>query len=397
MNHILSSLAQRRVFLTGHTGFKGSWLSLWLHRLGAEVTGYALAPPTQPNHFEIAQVRETLTHHHEGDICDLDSLRQAIDRCQPDVILHLAAQSVVFEGYRSPRETFEDNVMGTVNLLEAVRQLRLPCAIVIVSSDKCYENREQVWGYRENDALGAYDPYGASKGAAEIVVRSYRESFFPAGRFEQHGVKLASARAGNVIGGGDWTPHALLVDIFQALQAERPIEIRCPNAFRPWQHVLQALSGYLTLAAKLISTDDLTLCDGWNFGPLPGNELPVRDFVDQFLREWRCGSWRDESEAGHLHEATILRLCVDKALWQLGWKPLWNVHESLRQTARWYRQYLETGSDMRAFTCSQIELYESALGLTATNTPTPAASVPLILDSGDSTLSSILEHDSHEI
>ncbi|HUG69489.1 MAG TPA: CDP-glucose 4,6-dehydratase, partial [Pirellulaceae bacterium] len=200
MNKILNTLSHRRVFLTGHTGFKGSWLSLWLQRLGAEVTGYALAPPTQPSHFDVAQVRDALAHHHEADIRDLDSLRQAIDHCQPDVILHLAAQSIVREGYRSPRDTFETNVMGTVNVLEAVRQLHLPCSIVVVTSDKCYENREQVWGYRENDAFGDHDPYGGSKGAAEIAVRSYRESFFPIDQFEKHGVKLASARAGNVIG-----------------------------------------------------------------------------------------------------------------------------------------------------------------------------------------------------
>lgn len=355
------AFAGKSIFVTGHTGFKGSWLSLWLNSLGAKVTGYALSPPTQPSNFVVSDVREVLSGHHEADVRDLPTLQRTIEECQPEVILHLAAQSVVSQGYHTPRETFETNVMGTTNVLEAVRQLRLPCSIVVVTSDKCYENREQVWGYRETDAFGDHDPYGGSKGAAEIVVRTYCNSFFPTDRFAHHNVKLASARAGNVIGGGDWTPNALLVDVVRAINEGKSADIRSPDAFRPWQHVLQALSGYLTLAAKLVVTDDLSFCSGWNFGPLPGNEIPVRELVDEFLREWGSGSWVDVSSSHHPHEATILRLCVDKALWQLDWKTCWDVRETLQQTARWYRRYLDGVQSMQEFTLSQISMYEDAL------------------------------------
>jgi CDP-glucose 4,6-dehydratase len=355
------SFAGHSVFVTGHTGFKGSWLCLWLQTLGARVTGYALAAPTDPNNFTISRVRDSLVDHYEADIRDETRLHAAMHKAQPDVVLHLAAQSIVRKSYRIPRETFDVNVMGTASVLEGVRRLDKPCAVVCVTSDKCYENREQVWGYRECDALGEHDPYGASKGAAEILIRSYRRSFFPPEKLAEHGIKLASARAGNVIGGGDWTPDALIVDVVKALAAGKSVDLRSPGAYRPWQHVLQALSGYLTLAAKLLASDEPSLCSGWNFGPLPGNELPVREIVELFLQEWGAGSWNDVSESDKPHESHILRLSIDKAIWQLGWEPRWNVQRTLFETARWYRTYFEQPEMIRELAFEQIADYEADL------------------------------------
>ncbi len=356
------SFVDRSVFVTGHTGFKGSWLCMWLERLGARVTGYALAPPTEPNNFTVSGIRDGLSGHHEADVRDEARLHAALQNAAPDVVFHLAAQSIVREGYRIPAETFEVNTMGTLNVLEGVRHLGKPCVVVAVTSDKCYENREQVWGYREEDAMGEYDPYGASKGAAELVIRCYRRSFFPPERVEDHQIKLASGRAGNVIGGGDWTPDALIVDVVKALEDNKPVLVRNPNAFRPWQHVLQALSGYLTLAGRLLESDDPALCSGWNFGPLPGNELPVRDIVVQFLQHWGGGSWTDVSDAAAPHESNILRLAVDKAIWQLQWRPRWSVHETLLEAARWYRQYFDDPRSVRDLGQRQITSYEESLG-----------------------------------
>jgi CDP-glucose 4,6-dehydratase len=350
----------RSVFVTGHTGFKGSWLCLWLARLGAKVTGYALDPPTEPNNFTVSEVKELLSDHHEGDIRDERRLHEAMRAAEPDLVLHLAAQSIVRKSYQIPRETFDVNVMGTACVLDGVRKLDRPCAVVAVTSDKCYENREQVWGYREDDAMGERDPYGGSKGAAELVIRSYRHSFFPPNCHAEHGIKLASARAGNVVGGGDWTPDALIVDVFRALSQDQTISLRSPEAFRPWQHVLQALSGYLTLGAKLLESDDPKYQSGWNVGPLPGNEIPVREVVERVLNEWGGGSWRDVSDGSQPHEAHILRLAVDKAIWQLDWRPRWNIQETLRHTVEWYRNYYEGTDSMRRLSLEQIETYEAA-------------------------------------
>ena len=355
------TFAGRSVFVTGHTGFKGSWLCLWLKRLGASVTGYALDPPTEPDNFTVSRISNLLERDYRGDIRDENALHAALLESRPDVIFHLAAQSVVRKSYRIPRETFDVNVMGMACLLDGVMQLEDPCAVVAVTSDKCYENREQVWGYRESDPLGESDPYGASKGAAEIVVRSYRRSFFPPERLSEHGVKLATGRAGNVIGGGDWTSDALIVDIVRALSSGEPVEIRNPKALRPWQHVLQALSGYLTLGHRLLESDRPELCSGWNFGPLPGNELPVRQIVEMFLSQWGEGSWIDAGNPAEPHESTILRLAIDKAIWRLGWSPRWSVDDVLVKTAQWYHKYLEEGPEpMRRFSLQQIAEYENA-------------------------------------
>ncbi len=355
------SFSGRSVFVTGHTGFKGSWLCLWLERLGAHVTGYALAPPTEPNNFTVSGVRDRLIDHYEADIRDQDTLRSAIRKAKPDVILHLAAQSIVRRSYQIPHETFDVNVMGTGCVLEAVRGLGHPCVVVCVTSDKCYDNREHVWGYRECDALGEHDPYGASKGAAEVLIRSYRDSFFPPDCMSEHGVKLASGRAGNVIGGGDWTPDALIVDLVRAVAAGESADIRSPGSYRPWQHVLQALSGYLTLAARLLAPDAPAFCGAWNFGPFPGNEIPVRDVVELFLHEWGEGSWNDVSSGECSRESTTLRLSIDKAIWQLDWQPRWNVHESVRETARWYRAYFDDPKSVQELAIEQIQAYELAM------------------------------------
>lgn len=353
------ALRGRSVFVTGHTGFKGAWLSLWLDRLGARVSGYALTPPTEPSLFERAGVESLLAAHHVADLRDRGRLERALAEAQPDLVLHLAAQSVVRAGYDDPYETFDVNVMGTAAVLEAVRKLRRPCAVLVVTTDKCYENREQVWGYRETDAMGGHDPYSASKGACELLVSSYRRSFFDPSRVAEHGVKLATARAGNVVGGGDWTAHALLPDLVRAIESGEALAVRSPTAIRPWQHVLDALGGYLTLACRLIESDEPRWCDGWNIGPLPGNELPVRDVVDRFIAAYGEGTWIDASDPRQPHEAQTLRLAIDKAMWELGWRPRWTVDEAIAHTAAWYRGH-RGGAAARDLCLNDIERYEAA-------------------------------------
>ncbi|MEM7475916.1 MAG: CDP-glucose 4,6-dehydratase [Planctomycetota bacterium] len=352
----------RKVFVTGHTGFKGSWLCLWLSHLGARVTGYALEPPTNPSNFDISGVRDHLHRHCVSDICDHDSLKQEIQKADPDIVLHFAAQSVVRTGYTTPRETFETNIMGTANVLEAIRCTGRPCTALCITSDKCYENVEQVWGYRETDSLGDHDPYGASKGAAELVIRAYRDSFFPLSKLSEHGVQLLSARAGNVIGGGDWTKDALIVDVANALMNRQPICIRNPNALRPWQHVLQALSGYLLLTAKAFLSNTGEYCDAWNIGPAPGNEISVSEVVTEFIGCWDSGSWYVDARGEQPREATILRLNIDKAMWELGWRPTWNVQTAIDKTAAWYKDYLtrtDAGASCADFCFRQIEEFEN--------------------------------------
>ncbi|MEM7426665.1 MAG: CDP-glucose 4,6-dehydratase [Pseudomonadota bacterium] len=353
-----SSLKGKSVFVTGHTGFKGSWLCLWLSRLGANVTGYSLEAPTEPHNFGVSGVLDVLEDHYCADIRDAETLTAAMARAAPDLVLHLAAQTVVREGYRIPRETFDVNVMGTIDVLESVRQLGRPCAVICVTSDKCYENKEQVWGYREADPMGERDPYGASKGAAELAIRSYRYAFFPPQRIEEHGVKLASARAGNVIGGGDWTHDALMVDVVKALRQGEPVCLRNPSAVRPWQHVLQALSGYLALAVRLLGSPDPRFAEGWNFGPVPGDDVPVREIVELFHNKWGGGSWRDVSASETLNEAGTLRVSIDKAIGQLGWKPHWDVHTSVEKTVDWYRHYVDHPGCMRDYSLHQIREFE---------------------------------------
>lgn len=348
----------RRVFLTGHTGFKGSWLSLWLHMLGAEVTGYALDPPTQPNLFEQANVGDTVRSI-RGDIRDYASLHTAIREFRPEIILHLAAQSVVRRGYEDPIETYSSNVMGTVHLFEAVRQLKLPCAIVNVTSDKCYANQEWIWGYRENEPMGGHDPYSNSKGCAELVTTAYQQSFFPPAMIKQHQVALGSARAGNAIGGGDWTSDQLIPDVIRAILKGKACLIRNPAAYRPWQFVLEPLRGYLMLAEKL-SEDASRFASGWNFGPVDTDARPVAWIADELVRSWGQGAAWTQDTASHPHEAHALKLDTSKAKAHLGWHPALPLKSALGWIVEWYREY-QSGGDLRKITQQQIERYESLL------------------------------------
>jgi CDP-glucose 4,6-dehydratase len=359
MASISAAFAGRSVLLTGHTGFKGSWLAIWLHRLGARVAGYSLPPPTEPSNFRVAAVRDLLTAHYEADVRDQVALNAAVAATRPEIVFHLAAQPLVRESYQNPRDTFEVNILGTVNVLEAVRMAGRPCVVVVVSSDKCYENVEHVWGYREIDPLGGFDPYSASKGAVEIVAAAYRRSFFHPATIECHGVKLATARAGNVIGGGDWARDRIIPDVVAHLAAGKPVPVRSPDAVRPWQHVLEPLSGYLTLAARMLESDDAHWCDAWNFGPLPGNDVPVRRLVELFLQTWGEGTWQDVSRPDQPHEAAALRLSIDKAIGQLDWRPRWDVAEAVRRTAQWYRQFHRRElASMRDACLREIEDYQ---------------------------------------
>jgi CDP-glucose 4,6-dehydratase len=357
----LSSLRGKRVFVTGHTGFKGSWLALWLRRLGADVYGYALPPPTTPSNYVLSAVRDALAGETLSDIRDRSRMREALGACQPDVVFHLAAQPLVRASYAQPYETFDVNVMGTASLLDALRDLKRPCAAVCITTDKCYENHEQVWGYRESDALGGFDPYSASKGAAEILIASYRRAFFHPDRLAEHGVQLASARAGNVIGGGDWAKDRIVTDMVAALVAGRPVPVRNPQAIRPWQHVLEPLAGYLALASAMLEKPGARWPSAWNFGPVSGTEIPVGELADAFVKAWGSGSWQDQSTPNQPHEAGILRLCIDKAISELGWRPRWSCAEMTARTARWYRRVLCEGADARRACEADIQAYGDGL------------------------------------
>ncbi|MEQ8822376.1 MAG: CDP-glucose 4,6-dehydratase [Sumerlaeia bacterium] len=372
MKDFKTTYAGQSVFLTGHTGFKGSWMALWLSQLGASVHGYSLPAPTDPSNFAVSRIEDAIASHTVGDIRDLDKMTAALRQAKPRFVFHLAAQPLVRLSYREPRETYETNVMGTVNLLEAVRayaaETNEPVTCVVITSDKCYENREHVWGYRECDAMGGHDPYSCSKGVAELVTSSYRRSFFDPAHFSEHGVKLASARAGNVIGGGDWALDRIVTDIVRTLAAGDAVPVRNPKAIRPWQHVLEPISGYMTLAAAMADSEPKAegakFCDGWNFGPRSGDERCVGDLVEEFISAWGSGSWDDLSDPNALHEAKILRLSIDKAVSILNWRPRWDFPETISRTANWYRLYHETraeGASMREACLEDIAAYTGQL------------------------------------
>lgn len=352
-----SSFRGKRVLVTGHTGFKGSWLCMWLARLGAQVSGYALAPPTDPAMFDICGL-DTLVPGVIADIRDRETLERHVAQFRPQVVFHLAAQPLVRLSYAIPAETLEVNAIGTANLLEAVRALQEPCAVVVVTSDKCYENKGWIWGYRENDALGGSDPYSMSKAVTELVVASWRESFFRAG----NQVRLASARAGNVIGGGDWAQDRIVVDIVAAMVAGRPVELRNPQSTRPWQHVLEPLHGYLLLAHHLMEGTDPGIADAWNFGPRTHSVRPVRELADLTIAAWGSGEWKPAANANSVKEAAILSLNWDKAHHGLGWNPVWDLPQTVSRTVQWYKAFYGGSQKMREFTLSQIEDYASHLG-----------------------------------
>ena len=353
----------KKVLITGHTGFKGSWLSLWLSSLGANVYGYAQPPVTDPSLFEHLKLAGSL-HHEVADICDIDRFRKSIKAIQPDIIFHLAAQSLVRESYNHPLDTVMVNTMGTVNVLEAVRLEKLSPAIVLITTDKCYDNREWLYGYKETDALGGYDPYSASKGAAEVLIASWRNSFFNPGRLSEHGVRVASARAGNVIGGGDWAKDRIVPDCIRDLQKTGIIQVRNPYATRPWQHVLEPLGGYLKLGSKLLEVNDSALheyCEAFNFGPLISSNKNVGALVNKIIQVWGSGSWKSLSLEKAGHEASLLHLSIDKAYHKLKWLPQWNFEETVSYTVDWYKALTEDPSGIIDFTAGQIQAYEERL------------------------------------
>ncbi len=331
----------KKVLITGHTGFKGSWLVLWLTRLGAEITGYALPPPTQPSHFSLLDLDvESII----GDIRDRDTLRQVFRERQPEIVFHLAAQAIVRRSYNDPAGTFSSNVMGTVNVLEAARECQAVRAIVNVTSDKCYDNREWEWGYRENDPLGGYDPYSASKSCAELVTNCWRDSFFnPADYGRTHETLLASARAGNVIGGGDWAADRLVPDIMRAVSNNAKVKIRNPEATRPWQHVLEPLSGYLLLGRKLLKGRK-EFAEAWNFGPAAAFHLTVGEIAEQVKRIWPKTDFEIRESPDQPHEAEKLHLDCSKARSLLKWSPAWDGKTALEKTVEWYRTFFESGA-----------------------------------------------------
>lgn len=344
----------KKVFMTGHTGFKGSWLSLWLQQMGAQVTGFALPPPTTPSLFEVANVAQGMVSI-VGDIRDGDALSKSMRDAGPEVVIHMAAQPLVRYSYANPVETYSTNVMGTVNVLEAVRQTPSVRAVVNVTSDKCYENNEWVWGYRENEPMGGFDPYSNSKGCAELVASAYRNSFFNPGKYDEHHVALGSVRAGNVIGGGDWAADRLIPDILRAISENSPVIIRSPNSIRPWQHVLEPLSGYLLLAQRLYE-DGVAYAEGWNFGPHDEDAKPVQWIVERLTEAWGDGaSWQLDGRE-HPHEAHYLKLDCSKAKMRLNWQPRWHLSQALEMIVAWQRAWLAK-QDMRNFTLSQIEQY----------------------------------------
>ncbi len=351
-NHVFNG---RTVWLSGHTGFKGAWLAHWLLELGAEVHGFALAPATKPALFNQLGLAKRLRHQ-VSDLRDARAVAKSIHAAKPDFVFHLGAQALVRLSYAEPVETYATNLMGTIHVMEAMRSLKKPCAAVLITTDKCYENREWERGYRETDMLGGYDPYSSSKATAEIAIAAWRRSFFA-----DHPVRFASARAGNVIGGGDWALDRIVPDCVRALQKGQPISVRNPKSTRPWQHVLEPLSGYLWLAAKLAENGKNTheLASPFNFGPGPDGNHTVKELVEEVLRHWP-GRWKHKGEKGAVHEARLLQLSIDKARAELGWFPAWDFSTAVGQTITWYRD-TNAGTHSPAFLASQqINAYSIA-------------------------------------
>ncbi|MCA1825602.1 MAG: CDP-glucose 4,6-dehydratase [Myxococcales bacterium] len=344
MEDLVTAYRGKRVLLTGHTGFKGGWLALWLRELGANVTGFALPPDTSPSLFEAAHVGDAVQHV-EGDLRELEAVRRALRACEPDYVFHLAAQPLVRRSYQEPLLTIETNVLGTAHVLEALRLEKRPCSAVIVTSDKCYENRETEHAYREEDPLGGHDVYSMSKGCAELVTASYRRSFL-----DDLGIAVASARAGNVIGGGDWCADRLVPDAVKALADRRPIPVRNPKSVRPWQHVLEPLSGYLALGARI--ENEPPLRTAFNFGPDSADS--VQTVIELLIDRWGEGMWENRHDPRAPHEAALLMLSTGRAHARLGWRPRWSLQEAVRRTADWYKGYYR---DRRTTCLEQIRDY----------------------------------------
>lgn len=352
--------AGKRVLITGHTGFKGGWLSLWLKLKGAEVVGYALKPPTEPSFFVACELDRHITSIN-GDVRDLEQLKSVMQQFQPEIVVHMAAQALVRASYADPVDTYTTNVMGTANLLEAVRHSSSPKTVLIITSDKCYQNFEWDWGYREIDPMGGFDPYSCSKGCAELITSSYRNSYFQIDSYREHGVAIASARAGNVIGGGDWALDRLVPDIWTATVAGRPVQIRYPETIRPWQHVLDPLYGYMCLMERLHDKDKgFEYAQGWNFGPMDANCQPVLNILQEFknILGDRFNWSHDGSQ--HPHEAKFLKLDCSKAHRRLGWKSKLNLPTLIAWTIEWYQAFHD-GEDVKVLSEKQIEKYEECL------------------------------------
>lgn len=347
----------KNVFITGHTGFKGSWLCLWLHALGAEVTGYALKPPTDPSLFELCKIDE-MVKSVIADVRDGKTLNKAMAGANPEIVIHMAAQPLVRDSYKVPAETYEINIMGTVNLFEAVRNCKTVKAVINVTTDKCYENREWIWGYRENEPLGGYDPYSSSKACSELVTSAYRNSYFNPADHQRHGVGIASARAGNVVGGGDWATDRLVPDCVRAVLKREKILVRSPRAIRPWQHVLEPLSGYLTLAQKLFE-DGPHFSEAWNFGTDDADSKPVEWLVKYFCEQWGPDASYSIDTRSHPHEAHYLKLDCSKSKAKLGWRPKWSLEKGVTSIVAWTRAYQER-KDVRAVCLNQITEYQQA-------------------------------------
>ncbi|MFL0606687.1 CDP-glucose 4,6-dehydratase [Cylindrospermopsis raciborskii] len=344
----------KQVLVTGHTGFKGGWLSLWLQSMGATVIGYSLDPKTQPNLFELGNIAHGMTSI-IGNIQSLDTLKQVLTKFRPEIVFHLAAQPLVRESYKDPINTYATNVMGTVHLLEAVRDTESVCVVVNITSDKCYENREWVWAYREAEALGGYDPYSSSKACAELVAAAYRSSYFKDGG---NNVALATARAGNVIGGGDWSADRLVPDCLRAFQSGQPVKLRSPYAVRPWQHVLEPLSGYILLAEKLMGDQGYLYTSGWNFGPDDRGDATVGEVAKTIAHLWGDDAQVDiDTTKNQPHEAGLLRLDISRVRAELGWRPRWTVKQALQATVDWHRAWI-CGKDMRDYSLSQISNFQ---------------------------------------
>lgn len=347
----------KRVFITGHTGFKGSWLTLWLQSMGAVLKGFSLNPPTVPSLYVTASV-DNLIDSTIGDIRNFEQLHATINNFKPDIVFHMAAQPLVRLSYEEPVETYSTNVMGTVHLLEAVKRVGGVKAVINITSDKCYENREWVWGYREHEAMGGYDPYSNSKGCAELVASAYRNSFFNEKDYANHGVALASVRAGNVIGGGDWAKDRLIPDILRSFENKQTVIIRNPDAIRPWQHVLEPLSGYIIIAQRLYE-EGPSFAEGWNFGPREDDAMSVQFIVETMVKTWgEDAAWQQDGNE-HPHEAHYLKLDCSKARMRLGWQPRWNLIETLERIVKWHKAWI-SGEDMLAYTRNEISQYMNA-------------------------------------